>query len=90
MASTVNCWVQLAAVTGWSERPWRSMLVGAKVSASQPVALLIRMSTGPSRSSAVSNSMAGVVGSDRLASTASTWPPAARIWATTASPSLDR
>ena len=42
----------------------------AEASASHPVALLTRMSTGLNCSSAVSNSKAGVAGSDRSASTA--------------------
>src|SRR6185312_9924151 len=42
--------------TGWIDRPSRSVVTVAKVSASHPVALLTRMSTGPNCSSAASNS----------------------------------
>ena len=56
IASTMNYRVQVAAVTGWSDRPSRSAVAAAKVSASHPVALLTRMSTGPNCSSAASNS----------------------------------
>ncbi len=90
MASTVNCWVQVAAVTGWSDRPSRSSPTGANVSATHPVALLTRMSTGPSCSSAASNSAAGTAGFARSASTARARPPRARISATTASASPAR
>ncbi len=34
IASTVNCWIQVSAVTARSDRPSRSVLAGAKVSAS--------------------------------------------------------
>ncbi len=62
----------------------------AKLSASQPVALLTRMSTGPNRSSAVPNSSAGAAGSDRSASTAAAAPPSASMPATTAAASRAR
>jgi len=48
--------------TGWIDRPSRSVVTVAKVSASHPVALLTRMSTGPNCSSAASNSFPGVAG----------------------------
>lgn len=63
IASTANCRVQVAAVTGWIDRPSRSVVAAAKVSARHPVALLTRMSTGPNCSSVVSNSFLGVAGS---------------------------
>jgi hypothetical protein len=75
IASTVNCRDQVAAVTGWSDLPSRSVVAAAKVSASHPVALLTRTSTGPNCSSAVPNSSVGVAGSDRSASTAAALPP---------------
>ena len=74
IASTVNCRVQVSAVTGWRDLPRRSAGAAAKVSASHPVALLIRMSTGPNCSSAVSTAWpAWPV--DRSASTAAALPP---------------
>ena len=84
IASTVNCRVQVWAVTGWRDLPRRSAEAAAKVSASHPVALLTRMSTGPNCSSAVSNSRAGAAGSDRSASTAAARPPSCRMRPTTA------
>ena len=90
IASTVNCRVQVSAVTGCRDRPSRSTEAAAKVSASDPVALLIRMSTGPNCSSAVPNSMPGVAGSDKSASTAAAWPPLLRMRAMTASASCAR
>ena len=79
IASTENCRVQVAAVTGSSDRPSRSACAAANESASQPVALLTRMSTGPSCCSARSKSIAGVAGSDRSASIAMARPPAEMI-----------
>ncbi len=90
IASTPNCRAQVCAVTGASDRPRRSVPAAAKVSASQPEALLTRMSTGPSCSSAVSNSTAGAAGSDRSAATASARPPSSRIAVTTAVASCPR
>ena len=75
IASTENCWVQPAAVTGFSDRPRRSVSAAANESASQPVALLTRMSTGPRCCSARSNRSAAVAGSDRSASIAMARPP---------------
>jgi hypothetical protein len=85
MASTVNCRLQVAALTGWRDRPSRSDWVGAKVSASHPVALLTRTSTGPNCSSAASKSRADVAGSDRSASTAAALPLSSTMRAMSAS-----
>ena len=56
MASTVNCWCQVAERDRpeWAAEP--VAVAGAKVSCTQPVALLTRMSTGPRCCSAASNS----------------------------------
>src|ERR1039457_807625 len=76
-ASTANCRSWLAASTGRSARPNRSWVPGRKVLASQLLALLTRISTGPRAASARSKTRAGAAGSARSASLNSAAPPAA-------------
>ncbi len=92
IASTENCLRQPASVTGASSRPSRSAApagegAAAKLSASHPVALFTRMSTGPNRSSAASKSSAGTAGSARSASMAAAVPPPSSMAAMTAAAS---
>jgi hypothetical protein len=59
IASTLNCCRQVSAVTRGSDRPSRSVPADAKVSASHPLALYTRMSTGPRCSTAAPNRAPG-------------------------------
>ncbi len=88
--STANCRSIVSLETGRRLRPKRSDAAGLKVSASHPLALLTRISTGPNACSAWSNSMAIEAGSAKSASTASARPPAAVIAPVTAAASLAR
>jgi len=90
IASTLNCCSQVPGFMAWTVRPNPSVWAGWKLSATHPDALFTKMSTGPSCSSAVSNSAAAVAGSDRLASMASARPPPARIRSATWPPSRAR
>ncbi len=69
-ASTAKTLSIVPFETGCTDRPNRSVETALKVSATYPLALLMRMSTGPNRFSAVSNNIVGVSSSARSASSA--------------------